>query len=274
MAIISYPFAAGEALTRVIESGSGDRAVIFIHGLGARADRWAANLEAVAAAGHHCYALDLPGHGFAGKSTDYDYGVPAFAGFVKDFADAAGIDRAALIGTSLGGHVCGMFACDNPDRVTAVALVGSVGIIPIGPEASNIVRDNVKNTTREGIAGKLQLVFAKKSIISEALIDEEFRINNSPGAVAAFDRLGDYIAERIDDDNVGDRLADLAASKPMLLIWGEEDAAVPLAIGLKASEKIAGAELVRIPGAGHVSYIEAPHLFNRTIIEFLDGAGA
>ena len=274
MAIISYPFAAGEALTRVIEAGSGDRAVIFVHGLGARADRWIANLEAIAAAGYHCYAIDLPGHGFADKNTDYAYGVPAFAGFVKDFADAAGLARAAVVGTSLGGHVCGMFACDHPDRVSAVALVGSVGIIPIGPEASAIVRDNVKNTTREGIAGKLQLVFAKKALITEALIDEEFRINNSPGAVAAFDSLGDYIAERIDEDNIGDRLADLAASKPLLLIWGEEDAAVPLAIGVRAREKIVGAELVAIPDAGHVSYLEVPDLFNRTVIDFLDGAGA
>ena len=110
---------------------------------------------------------------------------PRSRGFVKDFADAAGLARAAVVGTSLGGHVCGMFACDHPDHVSAVALVGSVGIIPIGPEASAIVRDNVKNTTREGIAGKLQLVFAKKALITEALIDEEFRINNSPGAVAA-----------------------------------------------------------------------------------------
>ena len=89
-----------------------------------------------------------------------------------------------------------------------------------------------------------------------------------------FDSLGDYIAERIDEDNIGDRLADLAASKPLLLIWGEEDAAVPLAIGVRAREKIAGAELVAIPDAGHVSYLEVPDLFNRTVIDFLDGAGA
>lgn len=267
MGIIGYPFAAGETPTRVLECGSGERNLVLIHGLGARADRWRSNLEPLAAAGYHCYALDLPGHGFAYKGADYEYGVPAFAGFVGDFLDSMGLERAAIVGTSLGGHVAGYFAARHPDRAVALVLVGAVGIMPLGPEASENVRANVKNVTRDGIAGKLRFVLARQELVTEDLIEEEFRINNSPGAQAAFDVLGDYIVDSIDDDNVGAALKDYA--EPMLLIWGAEDRAVPLSVGHGARDLLARPRLEVIEGTGHCSYMEDTERFNEILVGFL-----
>ena len=238
MATISYPLRAGNALTRVIEAGKGPRAAVFIHGLAARADRWAANLEPIAEAGYRCCAIDLPGHGFAEKSADYPYGVPAFANFLDDFLAAAGIERAAIIGTSLGGHIGAYFACHNPDKVSALVLVGSVGVIPMGQEAGENVRSRSRAISRDGIARKLHLVFAEQSLVTEELIDEEFRINNSPGAGQALAQLGDYIADRINQDNVGDRLAEFAKTKPVLLVWGDLDRSVPIEIGEQTLQKM------------------------------------
>lgn len=271
MDVIMYPFAVDGTATRVIEAGSGAKSVVFIHGLGARADRWVANIAAIAEAGYHCYAIDLPGHGFADKAADYPYGVPAFAKFVEGFLDGMEIERATVVGTSLGGHVGAFFACDNPDRVRALVLVGSVGVIPLGREAAEAVRVNVKNTTREGTEAKLKFVFAKHEMITDALIDEEVRVNTSPGAAKAFEVLGDYIAEKIDWDNIGDRLAEFARTKPVLLVWGEEDQAVPLGIGLKVQQKIKNADLVRMPGCGHVCYLEDEIMFNQSVLEFMNG---
>ncbi|MSP51827.1 MAG: alpha/beta fold hydrolase [Alphaproteobacteria bacterium] len=272
MSIIGYPFGAGKTLTRVLESGQGDKHVVLIHGLGARADRWTANLEVLAAAGYHCYALDLPGHGYADKRADFAYGVPAFAGFVKDFLDSAKIERAVVVGTSLGGHVAGYFASRNPTRTQALALVGSVGLAPLGRQASENVRTNVKNTTRDGIIGKLKFVLARHHLITDALIDEEFRINNSPGAQRAFDILGDYIVESIDHDAIGDQIKTLASSKPIILIWGADDRAVPLKVGESARDR-AGVELVVMPGCGHCPYMEDPARFNEIFLGFLKKAG-
>jgi len=274
MATISYPLRAGNVLTRVIEVGKGPKTVVFIHGLAARADRWVANLEPIARAGYRCCAIDLPGHGFAEKSADYPYGVPAFADFVTDFLDAAEIEHATIIGTSLGGHVGALFACDHPDKVSALVLVGSVGIVPFGREAGEIARTRSRNISRDGIAQKLRFVFAEHSLVTEELIDEEYRINNSPGAAAALEQLGSYIAERIDEDNVGNRLIELAKTKPVLLVWGALDRSVPLEIGQQALRKIKSAELVTIAGGGHVPYLEHPQVFNTAVLEFLKKAEA
>lgn len=274
MATISYPLRAGAALTRVIEVGKGPKAVVFIHGLAARADRWIANLEPISRAGYRCCAIDLPGHGFAEKSADYPYGVPAFANFIADFLDAAGIERAAIIGTSLGGHVGAHFACAHPDKVSALVLVGSVGIVPFGREAGKVARTRSRNISRDGIAKKLNFVFAEHSLVTEELIDEEYHINNSPGAAAALEQLGVYIAERIDEDNVGDRLVEFAKTKPVLLVWGALDRSVPLEIGEQALRKIKSAELVTIAGGGHVPYLEHPQVFNTAVLEFLKKAEA
>jgi len=270
MGIISYPFGAGTTLTHVLESGSGDRNVLLIHGLGARADRWQTNLEPLAAAGYHTYAIDLPGHGFAYKGDDYEYGVPAFADFVKNFMESMGLERASIVGTSLGGHVAGYFASRNPERTTALVLVGAVGVMPLGRETSENVRANVKNVTRDGIAGKLRFVLAKQELITEDFINEEFRINNSPGAQEAFNVLGDYIVESIDNDNVGADLKDYAAAKPMLLIWGAEDQAVPLSVGEGARNLIGSVSLEVLAGCGHCSYMEDTQRFNEILIGFLD----
>ena len=127
--------AVGPMMTRVLEAGQGDRVIVFVHGTGGRADRWSRNLDAFAKAGFHAYAFDLPGHGYASKGAGVDCSVPAYRHVLGAFMDAVGIRKAVIVGTSLGGHVVASYACENPSRIDAVVLVGSMGLVPIGDEA-------------------------------------------------------------------------------------------------------------------------------------------
>jgi len=271
--VIAYPFGVGKIRTRVLEAGAGHAALVFLHGLGARADRWRANLDELAAAGYHCYALDLPGHGFADKEADFPYGVPGYTGFVREFVERAGIAECALIGTSLGGHIAASLACQRPGSVRALVLVGSLGLTPIGPEARLAIGRAVRDTTREGIARKLRYVLCDHSLVTEEWVDEEHRTNNSPGADDAFARLSDYVVDDrgIDHDNVGQELAGLAGSIPILLVWGAEDAAVPPAVGERAAAVLKGSRLETIRGAGHLPYLEKSREFNALVLRFLSG---
>ncbi len=61
--MIQYPLSIGGILTRVLEAGTGDEAIVFLHGLGARADRWRGTLQSFATQGFRCFAFDFPGHG-------------------------------------------------------------------------------------------------------------------------------------------------------------------------------------------------------------------
>src|SRR3546814_8631822 len=100
--MIQYPCASHGIQTRVLDAGKGP-ALVFIHGLGARADRWRHNLEPLAAAGYRCVAVDLPGHGYATKG-DIPFSVPHCANWLQAILDQIGDGQCALVGTSLGGY--------------------------------------------------------------------------------------------------------------------------------------------------------------------------
>lgn len=267
---LSYPLGAAGVTTRVIEAGEGDRPVVFLHGVGARADRWQRTLPAFAKAGFHCYAIDFPGHGFATKGHGPDYGTPGFAHFVAGVLDALGLEHPALVGTSLGGHVAAYLTQSHPHRVSALVLVGAVGLVPIGPDAGAAIRRSVQATDRASIRAKLELVLEDHTAIDESWVTEEWRINNSPGAAQAFEHLGDYFAEQIDHDVVGASLAKLTDRIPSLLVWGAQDRIVPLDVGRAAQQLLGAAPLVTIEAAGHAPYFEQPASFNQTVMAFLN----
>jgi 2-hydroxy-6-oxonona-2,4-dienedioate hydrolase len=268
--ILQYPLAAGGVVTRVLDCGAGAEAVIFVHGLGARADRWRLTLPGFAAAGYHGYAVDLPGHGFAAKGREVPASVPAFAEMLASLLDTLGIERCFLVGTSLGGHVAATVACRSPRRVRGLVLVGAVGLVPITAEQGNAIRANVRQTSREAIARKMAFVFADAGKIPASMIEEEWRVNTSPGAAQSFEVLGDYIAEEVNNDNVGPALAALTGEIPTLLVWGRQDAAVPLEIGERAHALLRGSELLVIDNAGHAPYVEQSQAFNDAVLARLE----
>ena len=113
--------------TRVLELGDGPP-LVLVHGFMDNAALWAPILGALAAR-HRVIAVDLPGHGLADP---FDYAEADLQDvartFVREVLDALELESAALVGSSLGGFVCTVFALDVPTRVTSLVLVGA----PVG----------------------------------------------------------------------------------------------------------------------------------------------
>ena len=271
--MIQFPLAVDGVLTRVLAAGSGPDHLVLVHGVGARADRWSRNVDALAAAGWQVHAFDLPGHGLAQKGLGPDYSVPGYARFLDGFLDAVGAEEAVIVGTSLGGHVAATLACERPERVRALVLVGSIGLAPWGAERRADSRARLRDASRQGITRKLGVVVHDPGLVTGEWLEEEYRINNSPGAEASFAAISDYVADRIDDDLIGPRLAAMAADRPpTLLIWGEQERAVPLETGRTAHAMLNGSELAVISDASHAPYFERPDEFNRVLLDFLNRA--
>ncbi len=268
MSTIAYPLAVGGLMTRVIEAGQGP-VVLFIHGLGARADRWAGTVRLMAQAGFRAIACDLPGHGFATKSQDCPADVPGLANFITVLLDSLEIERAFLVGTSLGAHIAAYVACGNPARFPKLALVGALGIVPLAQETAETIRRNVKAAAREQIAAKLRYVIYDTALVTETLIEEEWRINNSPGALANFTKIGDYLVDGISQDYVAEKLRAAYAPAQLLLVWGENDNSVPLAVGTACQAALGEPDLLVIPQAGHAPYFERPEIFQAALTKFL-----
>lgn len=271
--MIFYPYGVDGTTIRVVEEGSGDNVALLLHGVGARADRWRRNIGALARAGLHVYAIDLPGHGFSGKGS-FDYSINGYASLVLRFLDSVGADRSVLIGTSLGGHVQAVVTCREPARAAALIMVGTLGITPLGEPGRQAVANSLLDTSVEGIHAKLTRVIHDPELVTADWVREESLINSSPGASTAFAALAEYFRHGLDDDVVGEHLAGLGALPPTLLVWGAEDVIVPPVIG-QESQRILGGDvpLVMIPDAGHAPYLENPDLFNAAVLTFLSEKG-
>lgn len=270
--MIAYPAAVAGILTRVLEAGEGAATVLFLHGAGARADRWRRNLDAAAGLGFRCLALDFPGHGFAQKGAGFAYGVPGYADLVERFLADRSIERAHIVGTSLGAHVAATLACRRPERVRSLALVGATGLFPVGQAAAQAIAERIKDRSRAGIERKLRGVMFDPVHVTPELVAEEHAINNSPGTDEAFEALSAYFRDRIEGDVVGEQLAQHRSKFPMTLIWGEEDRSVPLAVGRRAAELLREAPLQIIPRTAHAPYYEDAERFNALLRDFLGSA--
>ena len=181
--VLAYPVGAGGVVTRALDCGAGSNTVVCLHGAGSRADRWRRNLPGLAARGYHVYALDHPGHGFAEKDPSYEHGVPRYAEVVRDFVDGLQTEGVVLLGTSIGGHIAAWVACQIPEKIKSVVLIGAVGIV--APDAtSSVDSGRVSNTSPTAVRDKLEFLVFDKQLVTDAWVEEESRmkfIARSPG---------------------------------------------------------------------------------------------
>lgn len=267
MTVLQYPVGAAGIVTRVLEGGSGDRVVVCLHGAGSRADRWRPQFPLLTAAGHHVYALDLPGHGLADKPRDAPYGAGWFAEVVESFIeDHLASTPVVLLGTSLGGHVASTLAARRPDLVRGVVLIGAVGLVARGPE-DRPATSPIVDPGPAGVRRKLEFLVHDPALVDDAWVAEEARINSSPGAAEALAEVAAYATSRQNDELAADGLR--RSGVPTLLCWGEQDRWVPLALGVAAAEVLPGVELVTVPDAGHAPYFERPEAFWAVVEPFL-----
>ncbi|MGE0678925.1 alpha/beta fold hydrolase [Pseudolabrys sp.] len=265
--VMAYPAAVNGVLTRVLEAGAG-APVLFLHGVGSRADRWQRNFDIIRE-GYRCFAIDLPGHGFAQKGSSFPYGAQGYADFVEGFLDDQKLGKVALVGSSLGGHVAGLIACRSPQRIRSLVLVGATGMFPLSAELASGIADRIKDLTRDGIQLKLKNLVFDDSILTDAWLAEEYAINNSPGAQAAFEKLSGYFRDRINGDVIGERLANATQKIPTTLIWGKQDRSVPLDVGLRTQLLLGGVPMHVIEATAHAPYFERPDVFRQHLSKAL-----
>jgi pimeloyl-ACP methyl ester carboxylesterase len=279
---MSEPFGAWEVELhghRVIYrvAGSGPP-VVLIHGMVNSSLHW----KAVAlrlARDHTVIAPDLIGHGDSATPRG-DYSLGAHAAVIRDLLAVIGVDRATIVGHSLGGGVAMQFFYQFPQRVERLALVSSGGL---GHEVSPILR----GAALPGAAAGLWLVAHPRLV--EALwgagrrmrergsgrgvhlqaIARALRPLARPGARTAFlQTLRAVIDVRGQRVSARDRLY-LLRGFPTLIVWGERDQTIPLAHGRWTHRAIPGSRLVTLPRAAHFPHLEDPDGLAQTLADFL-----
>lgn len=247
-----------------LEAGSGP-AVILLHGLGGSSANWAPNIAPLA----QKYRVLVPDQIGFGKSDKpmLNYRVATLVDFLDGFYKQVGVQKATLVGNSLGGFTAAAFAIAHPEKVDKLVLVDAAGFTVTG-DLDPRVLSGLNPSTRQQVKELLSLVFYNKQQFGSDMVIEGFLASR----VTAGDQ---YTIQRfIDSIGRGEDMLDgkLGAVKhPTLIIWGREDGLTPLAMGQRFNKEIAGSQLLIIEKCGHVPQLEKPAEFNAGLLKFLGG---
>lgn len=244
--------------------------LVLVEGLGYASWMWIMQVEDLSR-DHKLIIYDNRGVGKSDKP-NYPYNMDLFADDLKAVMDAVGVEKAHILGVSMGGMIAQWFALKYPGRVKSLILVsthhGGKDIEPIPPETLNAMfgpPPSHLKTEREILAYKMRYAFSPgwpeaNRELFEKLIDLRLRepqppeaYMNQASAAVTFDASG--------------RLHEITA--PTLIIHGDQDRVVPVGNAFKLHEKIPNSKLVIFKGAGHLLIIERAEEFNNMVREFV-----
>ncbi|MBI5517941.1 MAG: alpha/beta fold hydrolase [Deltaproteobacteria bacterium] len=240
--------------------------VVLVHSFPLDRGMWDAQRDALVSAGLRVLTLDLPGFGHSplGALADETPSLEAYVDAVVGALDAHGMTRAAVVGLSLGGYVALALARRHAGRIASLVLADT-----------RAAADNA--TTRAGRVLNMNLV---KKQGPRALVDKLLPGLVAPGAGAQVRESVREMAARQAPEGVSwallamrdrpDATAVLPTiTAPTLVLCGALDAVTPPEELRALAGAIPGAVYRELPGAGHLSNLEAPALFNAELVRFL-----
>lgn len=263
---------------RYYEAGAADATpVVLLHGSGPGATGWSnfsGNIGAIADAGFHVVAPDMPGWG--------DSDAQATAGMdhdatLVDFLDALGLDKAALVGNSMGAHTAVRFATLHPERITHLVTMGaSLGRGPAslfapadGPsEGLKVLVKAYKDASPENMKALVEIMTYDKARFATP----ELTRARSEAALARPDHLKNYVEGLAHGAPIPikvDRSKIPGIQTPTLLIHGRDDRVLHYETSLRLLADIPNSRLVLLNRCGHWAMIEHAAEFNRLVIDFL-----
>ena len=262
----------------VIDIGAGDGPpLVFLHGLSGCWQNWLENIPYFAA-DHRVIALDLPGFGESELPVE-PISVTGYARTVDVVSETLAIDRAVVVGNSMGGFVGAEMAIRFPQRVDRLCLVAAAGLSMefIRSERRRGWRPRLENlmffslaalASRSDVVVRrprlrrmlMMLVAAHPDRLPSALLAEQMHSSGKPpgfdGALEAMTRYP-----------IRDRLGEIVA--PTLIVWGAEDRLVPVGDATEFEWLIDDARKLIYPDTGHLAMLERPQRFNADLAAFL-----
>jgi pimeloyl-ACP methyl ester carboxylesterase len=265
---------------RVIYRIAGDGPpVLLIHGMVNSSKHW----ERVAlrlADRYTVVAPDLLGHGDS-AAVRGDYSLGAHACSIRDLLTTIGIDRATVVGHSLGGGIAMQFFYQFPQRVERLALISSGGL---GHEVSPMLRGAALPGASAGIwlvanrrvrgaldrAGeRMRARGSRKGVYLQAVARAMRPLGDAAARQAFLQTLRAVIDVRGQHVSAMDRLY-LLGELPTLIVWGERDNTIPMKHGLAAHELIPNSRFVTLPKAAHFPNLEDPDGLADALVDWLD----
>lgn len=265
---------AGGVRTRTLRAGDPDaESVVFLHGTSGHLEAFTRNIAAHA--GYDLHAIDMLGHGWTGKP-DRPYEIADYVDHLGAYLDAVGVERAHVVGESLGGWVGARLATTRPGRVRTLQLLCAGGTVA-NPE----VMDRIRTSTKQAVESddveltrkRLQLLMADPANATEELVEVRHAIYHAPEFVENVDNL---LSLQDMDRRTRNLLTPEELGRidvPTLVVWGRENPFGEVPEATRMHEAIPGSRLVLLEHCGHWPQHEQPERYNAISLEFLRPQG-
>ena len=261
---------AGDVKMHYNEVGMGDVTIICLHGAGPGASSWgnfSSNVEAFAK-DHRVLLVDMPQYGKSAKIPIAFPKLTNLARIMRDFMDTIGLEKAHIVGNSFGGQVALKTAIDFPDRVGHVVMIGSAPthhslFSPMPVEGVKLIGGYYKEDgpTPAKMKKLLQTLIYDSSKLSDEYIQARYEASIDPDTVRVHSLPGvkkqDLTAE------FGD------VKSPTLVVWGMDDRAGALDVGLLMTRMIPNAQMHIYNKCGHWAQVEHAEEFSQLVLDFI-----
>lgn len=255
------------------EAGKGP-AVVLLHGGGPGASSWSnfkGNIEELSKK-YRVIMMDQPGFGKSGRPIYEGEKLGAFAArALRNLLKHLGVEKAHLIGNSMGGHVSMKFAIDYPEVTGKLVLMAPAiqvtFLTPAPSEGSKHLFGYYRGTgpSPDKMRAFLNTLVYNQAMVTDELVKQRYEISAEPSTVEwtqkMFSSPGRFEELWRELDKVPQKT---------LLLWGRDDRVTPLERALFMVQQMPNAELHVVSKCGHWVMIEHPELFNRLCLEFLD----
>ncbi len=269
----------GGLTIRYFTAGNDGLPLVLLHGDATSALDWSWVLPTLAAT-HRVYAPDFPGFGDSAKPS-IEYSPEFLKQFLVDFLNALGIERAVLVGNSLGGQVSLRCALSHPEQVAALVLVDSSGLgYSVTPVLSQLTVPLYGEFAISWCATPLgakqrsllraALFFAHPWQVPDVWLAEQERMSQMPGFLEASlsslrAQLNVFGQHQVLLDSLGQ------LQMPTLVVWGTNDFVLPKDQAQAAVSRLQQGHLALIPDCGHIPHVERPERFTEELSKFLAG---
>jgi pimeloyl-ACP methyl ester carboxylesterase len=249
--------------------------LLFIHGFGAGMWVWEKQID-ILSQSYCVYLLDLIGHGFSDRPR-ISYTPEVYLRFLRDFMDGVGVEKATLIGNSMGGGLAWAGAIALPERVHKLILINS-----IPPDVLTQVKNEsfrtlaaikdipflpylvIASRSKNSIKRVLHECVSDTRLLTREVIERQYRLSRIKGSPWVLSSTLKNAKEAL---TFKDALSNIR--QPTLLIWGEKDLIFPPPVGESLHRAIPGSEFKLIKGSGHIPMWETPDQVNPLILSFL-----
>lgn len=248
--------------------------VVFLHGSGPGATGWSNFASNMAELGEkiRCIAIDLPGWG---KSFPVKYNERDHHTAVRDVLDALGIEKAAVVGNSMGGAVAIKFAATFPDRITHLITMGAgspqvklFGAADGPTEGLKVLQQGYRDPSVDQMKKLTDIMTFDSGNATDALAKQR-----SDNAKANQEHLDNFVEGMTKPRSGMATEAELRSiTCPTLLIHGRDDRVVHYENSLYLCATIADSRVLLINRCGHWAQVEHPKEFNREVASFVLGA--